>query len=123
MPDHVHALAYPSNREEPVADFSALVKRWMRQELTALHIVGRAARAPSSGSPSSDSLARGSRALQWRWQPGCFDRLLRTNESAQQKWEYMRENPVRAALVNEWQAWPYRIGFDPPRLQQPPSAL
>jgi REP element-mobilizing transposase RayT len=123
MPDHVHALAYPSNREEPVADFSALVKRWMRQELTTLHIVGRAARAPSSGSPSSDSLARGPRALQWRWQPGCFDRLLRANESAQQKWEYMRENPVRAALVSKWQAWPYRIGFDPPRLHQPPSAL
>ena len=67
--------------------------------------------------------ARGPRALQWRWQPGCFDRLLRANESAQQKWEYMRENPVRAALVSKWQAWPYRIGFDPPRLHQPPSAL
>ncbi len=33
MPDHVHALTCPLGREEPVSDFSALVKRWMREEL------------------------------------------------------------------------------------------
>jgi REP element-mobilizing transposase RayT len=86
MPDHVHILAWPRHREEPIGDLSALVKRWMRQELKA----------------------------EWKWQPGCFDRLLRTNESAQEKWEYMRENPVRAGLVNAWQDWPYQIGFRPP---------
>ena len=48
----------------------------------------------------------------WQWQPGCFDRLLRREESAEEKWEYIRENPVRAGLVSHWSDWPYRIGFE-----------
>jgi putative transposase len=32
-------------------------------------------------------------------QPGFFDHLLRSEESYAQKWEYVRENPVRAGLV------------------------
>jgi REP element-mobilizing transposase RayT len=99
MTDHLHALACPLGREEPVSEFSALMKRWMRQELKAM------ARGPR---------ALQSADLQWEWQAGCFDRLLRSDESAQQKWEYMRENPVRAGLVSDWQAWPYHIGFHPP---------
>ena len=31
--------------------------------------------------------------------------------SAQEKWEYMRENPVRAGLVKKWNDWPYAFGF------------
>jgi hypothetical protein len=38
--------------------------------------------------------------------------LLRSDESAEQKWQYMRENPVRAGLVQEWSDWPYRIGLE-----------
>ena len=34
------------------------------------------------------------------WQPGFFDHLLRNDESYAQKWEYVRENPVRAGLVH-----------------------
>ena len=30
----------------------------------------------------------------------------------EEKWEYMRENPVRAGLVSHWSDWPYRIGFE-----------
>jgi len=86
MPDHLHILAWPVTRDEPVGEFSALLKRWMRQELNAT----------------------------WRWQPGCFDHLLRSEESAQEKWLYMRENPVRAGLVKEWHEWPYTIGFQEP---------
>jgi putative transposase len=48
----------------------------------------------------------------WQWQPGSFDRLLRSDESAEEKWQYIRENPVRAGLVEKWQDWPYRIGFE-----------
>jgi hypothetical protein len=48
----------------------------------------------------------------WPWQPGSFDRLLRSDESAEQKWQYIRQNPVRAGLVQEWSEWPYRIGFE-----------
>jgi putative transposase len=85
----------PSNastiqRELPLGNFSAAIKRWMRQQLRA----------------------------EWQWQSGGFDRLLRSDEAAQQKWEYMRENPVRAGLVKQWSDWPYSIGFrEPPKLK------
>ncbi len=86
MPDHLHLLAAPDDRDADVGNLSGALKRWIRKELRA----------------------------KWQWQPGCFDRLLRTNESAQAKWEYMRENPVRAGLVKEWSDWPYSIGFREP---------
>jgi REP element-mobilizing transposase RayT len=84
MPDHVHVLAAPKNREAAVGNLSGALKRWIRQELQAT----------------------------WQWQPGCFDRLLRSEQSATQKWLYIRENPVRAGLVQDWRDWPYRFGFD-----------
>ena len=84
MPDHVHLLAGPTDRDRAVGDLSAAIKRRMRKALNA----------------------------DWAWQPGCFDRLLRREESAEEKWEYIRENPVRAGLVSHWSDWPYRIGFD-----------
>ena len=37
-----------------------------------------------------------------------FDHVLRNDESYAQKWEYVRENPVRAGLVAEWHEWPYQ---------------
>ena len=42
------------------------------------------------------------------WQPGFFDHLLRSDESYAQKWEYVRENPVRAGLVKVAEDWPYQ---------------
>src|SRR5260370_6600449 len=33
------------------------------------------------------------------WQPGFFDHVLRNDESYAQKWEYVRENPVRGGIV------------------------
>jgi REP element-mobilizing transposase RayT len=83
MPDHIHFLVYPHERDADVGEFSGLTKRLIRR---------RAKR-------------------NWRWQPGSFDRLLRGEESAQEKWVYIRENPVRAGLVERWQDWPYKIGF------------
>jgi REP element-mobilizing transposase RayT len=84
MPDHIHSLIAPNERHEAVGNASGAIKRWMRQDL------------------------RGD----WQWQPGSFDRLLRSNESTWEKWLYIRENPVRAGLVKAWPDWPYRIGFD-----------
>lgn len=84
MPDHVHVLTAPTERDANVGNFSGAVKRWVRQEARR----------------------------DWRWQSGSFDRLLRSNESATEKWAYLRENPVRAGLVDRWQDWPYRIGID-----------
>ena len=42
------------------------------------------------------------------WQPGFFDRLLRDSDSYAQKWEYVRENPVRAELVESSESWLYQ---------------
>src|SRR5262249_23976850 len=41
------------------------------------------------------------------WQKGFFDHLLRSEESYEQKWHYVRENPVRHGLVKNWQDWPF----------------
>ena len=41
------------------------------------------------------------------WQRGFFDYLLRSEESYGQKWNYVRENPVRAGLVERAEDWPY----------------
>ncbi len=84
MPDHVHLLAGPRCRDAAVGSLSAGIKRAVRRRLRA----------------------------QWEWQPGCFDRLLRREESVEEKWQYIRENPVRAGLVQHWSDWPYRIGLD-----------
>ncbi|MBX7157386.1 MAG: transposase [Verrucomicrobiae bacterium] len=84
MPDHLHLLVSPNQKDQAIGHLSAALKRWIRQQLKAT----------------------------WQWQPGCFDRLLRAEENIQEKWIYMRENPVRAGLVKQWQEWPYRMGFD-----------
>ena len=41
------------------------------------------------------------------WQKGFFDHVLRSEESVGGKWQYVRENPVRAGLVAQWNEWPY----------------
>lgn len=42
------------------------------------------------------------------WQRGFFDHVMRSRESYSEKWEYVRNNPVRAGLVNEADAWPFQ---------------
>lgn len=47
------------------------------------------------------------------WQAGFFDHLLRGHESYAEKWEYVRQNPVRAGLVSTIDAWPYASEIHP----------
>jgi putative transposase len=42
------------------------------------------------------------------WQEEFFDHILRSSESYSQKWEYVKENPVRAGLVNNSDDWPFQ---------------
>jgi len=37
-----------------------------------------------------------------------FDHLIRSTESYVQKWDYVRENPVRAGLVSRREDWPFQ---------------
>ena len=41
------------------------------------------------------------------WQKGFFDHLIRSQESYDEKWRYVRDNPVRAGLVRSAEDWPY----------------
>lgn len=41
------------------------------------------------------------------WQRGFFDHILRSSESYLEKWNYVKENPVRAGLVTCATDWPY----------------
>jgi putative transposase len=49
----------------------------------------------------------------FKWQPGFFDHVLRSDESRSEKWEYIRMNPVRAGLVENPADWPYAQQFNP----------
>ena len=44
----------------------------------------------------------------WRWQTGKWDTRLRRAESYHEKWEYVRQNPVRKGLVARPEEWPYQ---------------
>ncbi len=92
MPDHLHMLASPlQSRDQKVGNLSGALKRWTKEKM-----------------PPEDR-------ENWDWQPGAFDRLLRKDEFAQQKWEYMRDNPVRAGLVDHWKKWPWSLGIREPK--------
>lgn len=54
--------------------------------------------------------------LKIRWQRGFFDHRLRSESSAQQKWKYVMQNPVRAGFVSKPKDWPYvLVGTATPR--------
>jgi putative transposase len=42
------------------------------------------------------------------WQPGFFDHILRSDESYSEKWDYVRNNPVRAGLIPDEEKWPFQ---------------
>lgn len=42
------------------------------------------------------------------WQEGVFDHVLQSDESYSEKWNYVRENPVRAGLAKSAEQWPYQ---------------
>ena len=79
MPDHVHLFVR--------GDHSFVLSTW----------VGGLKRAISVAV-----------AKQRLWQPGFFDHVLRSSESYAEKWNYVRENPVRAGLVDYAANWPYQ---------------
>jgi REP element-mobilizing transposase RayT len=92
MPDHLHALIAPLDRDASIAAFSKWFKRWFDDEY---------------GRPSVPDAVPVNQT--WKWQEGCFDRLLRSDESLSDKWEYLRQNPVRAGLVASPEDWPYQF--------------
>jgi hypothetical protein len=67
----------------------------------------------NAGAVDEFSNCRGQRPrLQHRWQREFFDHLLRSEESYDQKWNYVRENPVRAPLTQSADEWPWAGEID-----------
>jgi putative transposase len=77
MPDHVHLIA---SFPERAKDMQIVVSKW--KEWTA-------------------------KSAKIKWQRDFFEHRLRGNESFDEKAEYIRQNPVRAGLVNNSVEWPY----------------
>jgi REP element-mobilizing transposase RayT len=88
MPEHVHLLFTPLHDPEGWP-FSLL------QIMKGLK--GASAR----------SVNRAMRVLGPVWQEESFDHVLRSNESMQEKIEYIRQNPVRRGLVKKSEDYPW----------------
>jgi len=44
----------------------------------------------------------------WAWQSNAWDTQLRNRAHYHDKWEYVRQNPVRKALVQRAEDWPWQ---------------
>ncbi len=85
MPDHVHFFCTPlGDARKDLGQFIENWKRWTRKGIR------------------EGGLER------FAWQPEFFDHLMRSSESYASKWQYVRDNPVRAALVARAEDWPYQ---------------
>jgi putative transposase len=80
MPDHVH-LFVRGGFEFSVSRWIGGLKRFMSQAMNA---------------PKDF------------WQPGFFDRVMRTHDNPEVSWLYVTQNPVRAGLVRQSEDWPYQ---------------
>jgi REP element-mobilizing transposase RayT len=89
MSDHVHFFCRPEIGAKTLSNFVGNWKSWTSRAITAL------------GQPRSTPAATK------LWQREFFDHALRSNESYAEKWNYVRENPVRAGLVSYAHDWPY----------------
>ena len=81
LPDHLHLFASPGLPETLVEQW---VGYWKRQFTR---------RVPDCG---------------FRWAAGHWSRSLRTQEHYAERWEYVRQNPVRHGLVQRAEDWPYQ---------------
>ncbi len=80
MPDHIHLFVRGN------LDFS--LRQWVR---VLKRVLSKAILSPPP-----------------HWQEGFFDHLIRHSESYAEKWKYVRQNPVRAGLVQDPAEWPWQ---------------
>jgi REP element-mobilizing transposase RayT len=84
MPDHVHFFCTDGEQGVRLSEFVGKWKEW-----------------------TTKALKREAGLDGQIWQKGFFDHLLRSSESYSEKWEYVRNNPVRAGLVAQPEDWPF----------------
>jgi len=83
MPDHLHAFVATDDQKITLSAWMKSLKNLISKKLRRQRVV-----AP-------------------HWQKTFFDHLLRSSESYSEKWNYVRENPVRAGLVNTADEWKF----------------
>ena len=81
MPDHIHLFAAPL---DDAIELNAWIRYW------------KSVVSNSIGDPAK------------RFLKSAWDRRLRSEDSYQQKWDYVRNNPVRHGLVKNADDWPYQ---------------
>ena len=82
MPDHIHLFCAPAVRDsENVSSWAAFWKRLVSREFPELKPL---------------------------WQRDCWDTQLRDANHYDEKWLYVRNNPVRKELVDDSDDWPYQ---------------
>ncbi|MDA3798824.1 MAG: transposase [Kiritimatiellae bacterium] len=84
MPDHIHFFCTDSDQGKRLSSFIKLWKEWTTKRINA--------EFDKDGS---------------MWQKGFFDRLIRSQESYFEKWNYVRDNPVRKGYVANYKDWKY----------------
>ncbi len=84
MPDHIHFFLATICDKETLSMWVKSLKNALSKELR-----GAGFRAP-------------------HWQRGFFDHVVRREESHASKWDYVRQNPVRAGLVERPEDWPFQ---------------
>jgi putative transposase len=85
MPDHVHFFCRAELGAKSLPTFMQKWKQWSSKRMASeLKVAGRV------------------------WQEEFFDHVLRSCESYSQKSAYVKENPVRAGLVNNSDDWPFQ---------------
>jgi putative transposase len=83
LPDHIHFFCAPNGVDIPS------LEDWMRYWKSIV--------TKNSGAKSGDV-----------WQRHHWDRQLRSVESYDAKWEYVRRNPVRHGYCDNPEEWPYQ---------------
>ena len=124
MPDHVHFFCVPASYPPP--DFRRWMAYWKslsakaywrtmggsRSCATEICVCADVADAQERVPPAVGVADAQERVPPVRnpplWQRDCWDRQLRTGESYAQKWEYVRNNPVRKGLVANADDWLYQ---------------
>ncbi len=83
MPDHLHFFCCPRLISEGVE-----VERW-----TGFW---------------KDRLSKQVKGPMWRWQDRLFHTRMRSDAHYRDRLEYLRQNPVKAGLVERWKDWPWK---------------
>jgi putative transposase len=84
MPDHLHGFVALDDKRIDLSSWVKSLKNTLSKQL------------------------RRSGATSPHWQKGFFDHVLRSGESYEEKWHYVRDNPVRVGLIECWEEWSHR---------------